>query len=111
MYGRIRPVPEIKSSNFMQVKFGERIAMNSPIQGSAADIMKIAMINVYDELRKSGLDAKILVQVHDEILVECKNEDAERISKLLKDTMESAASLSVDLEVEVNTGDNWLDAH
>ena len=111
MYGRIRPVPEIKSSNFMQVKFGERIAMNSPIQGSAADIMKIAMINVYDELRKSGLDAKILVQVHDEILVECKKEDAERISKLLKDTMESAASLSVDLEVEVNTGDNWLDAH
>ena len=111
MYGRIRPVPEIKSGNFMQVKFGERIAMNSPIQGSAADIMKIAMINVYDELRKTGLDAKILVQVHDEILVECKKEDAERISKLLKDTMENAVKLSVDLEVEVNSGDNWLDAH
>lgn len=111
MYGRIRPVPEIKSGNFMQVKFGERIAMNSPIQGSAADIMKIAMINVYDELRKTGLDAKILVQVHDEILVECKKEDAERISKLLKDTMENAVKLSVDLEVEVNCGDNWLDAH
>ena len=77
MFGRIRPIPEIRSSNFMQRSFGDRVAMNSPIQGTAADIMKIAMIAVDEALKKSGLDARIVLQVHDELLVEVKEDDAQ----------------------------------
>ena len=91
-------------------QFGERVAMNSPIQGTAADIMKIAMIRVHDALLKDGLDAKILVQVHDELLLEVKKEEADKAAKLLQKQMENAAELAVKLEVDVHTGNDWYDA-
>lgn len=109
LYGRRRPIPELKSSNFMMRQFGERVAMNSPIQGTAADIMKIAMIRVHEALIKSGLNAKILIQVHDELLLEVKKEDADKAMKLLHDEMKNAANLLVSLEVDVNIGDNWYE--
>ena len=110
LYGRIRPVPELNNSNYMMRQFGERVAMNSPIQGTAADIMKIAMIRVHDALLKDGLDAKILVQVHDELLLEVKKEEADKAAKLLQKQMENAAELAVKLEVDVHTGNDWYDA-
>ena len=111
LFGRIRPIPEIKSSNFMQRSFGERIAMNSPIQGTAADIMKIAMINVDKRLRNEGLKSKIVVQVHDELLIEALECEADVVSKILFEEMSHAASLAVNLDVDVNKGSNWLEAH
>jgi len=111
LLGRRRPVPEIKSGQFMQVKFGERIAMNSPIQGTAADIMKIAMINVFKELNKRNLKSKILVQVHDELLLECPKDEVDMVKEIVKDKMENAYLLKVALEVSIDTGDNWLSAH
>ncbi len=110
MYGRRRPIPELKSSNYMMRQFGERVAMNSPIQGSAADIMKIAMINVYKALKDSGIDGRILVQVHDELLLEVRKEDAGKASDILKNMMESAADLKVKLEVDIHEGDDWYNA-
>ena len=110
LYGRVRPIPELKSSNFMQRSFGERIAKNSPIQGTAADIMKIAMIRVYDRLRAEGLKAKMLIQVHDEILIEAPEPETEAVKKILAEEMVNAASLSVKLEVDVHTGRTWYDA-
>jgi DNA polymerase-1 len=110
LYGRVRPIPELKSSNFMQRSFGERIAKNSPIQGTAADIMKIAMIHVYDRLRSEGLKAKMLIQVHDEILIEAPESEKEAVVKILSEEMVKAASLSVKLEVDVHTGYTWFDA-
>ena len=109
LYGRKRPVPEISSSNFMQRSFGERIAMNSPIQGTAADIMKIAMLRVDKALKEKGLKARILLQIHDELLIEAPAEEAEAVAKLLKTEMMAAADLSVPLSVEVKTGDNWYE--
>lgn len=111
MFDRRRPIPELSSSNFMQRAFGERAAMNSPIQGSAADIMKIAMINVEKALADSAYDATIVLQVHDELLVECAQKDAEAVSQIVHDEMKAAAELSVPLEVEVNTGKDWYEAH
>ena len=111
LFGRIRPIPEIKSSNFMQRSFGERIAMNSPIQGTAADIMKIAMINVDKRLRNEGLKSKIVLQVHDELLIEALECEADVVSKILFEEMSHAASLAVNLDVDVNKGSNWLEAH
>ncbi len=110
LYGRIRQMPELKASNFNVRSFGERVARNMPIQGTAADIMKIAMVNVDRALKASGLDAKLLLQVHDELIVECAERDAEAVKELLKSRMESAASLSVPLTVEVNSGRNWYEA-
>ena len=110
LYGRRRPVPELKSSNFMQRQFGERIAMNSPIQGTAADIMKIAMINVNRELKKHGLDARIVLQVHDELLVEVRENQAEETARLVTETMKNAADLKVTLEVDAHIGKSWLEA-
>ena len=107
--GRRRPVPELKSSNFMQRSFGERIAMNSPIQGTAADIMKIAMIRVDRRLRAEGLGARIILQVHDELLIETPEEEKETVCRLLREEMEHAASLSVTLEVDVNSGKSWFE--
>lgn len=109
LYGRRRPVPELKSSNFMQRSFGERIAMNSPIQGTAADIMKIAMIRVDRRLHEEGLQARIILQVHDELLIETPEEERELVTRLLKEEMEAAASLSVALEVDVNSGNSWFE--
>lgn len=111
LFGRRRPIPELKSANFMQRSFGERIAMNSPIQGTAADIMKIAMINVDQELRRRNMDSRIVLQVHDELLVEAKEEEAGEVITILRETMKDAANLKVSLEVDANTGDSWFSAH
>lgn len=110
MFGRRRPVPELKSANFMQRSFGERVAMNSPIQGTAADIMKIAMIRVDNALRNGGFKSRIVLQVHDELLVETDKNEIEDVKRILVGEMKHAADLSVSLEVEANEGDSWFDA-
>ena len=110
MFGRIRPIPEIKSSNFMTRSFGDRVAMNSPIQGSAADIMKISMLKVDEALKESGYDANIVLQIHDELLIEVKEDEAEKVSKLVEKTMKEAVSLKVPLEVDAHIGKTWLEA-
>ena len=109
LYGRKRPVPEISSSNFMQRSFGERIAMNSPIQGTAADIMKIAMLRVDKALKEQKLESRILLQIHDELLIEAPVAEAEQVADILKTEMMAAASLRVPLSVEVKTGENWYE--
>ena len=111
MYGRRRPVPELASSNFMTRQFGERVAMNSPIQGTAADIIKIAMVNVHDALLKQGLKSKLLLQVHDELLVETYESERPQVEKLIAEEMENAAKLSVKLEIDMNLGKTWDEAH
>ena len=110
MFGRRRPIPELRSANFMQRSFGERVAMNSPIQGTAADIMKLAMIAVDRELRDRGMDSRIVLQVHDELLVEAKESEAAQVTELLTELMKNAAHLDVCLEVEAHMGETWLDA-
>lgn len=110
IYGRKRPIPELKSSNFTQRSFGERVAMNSPIQGTAADIMKIAMIHVWEELRERKLSSRLILQIHDELLIETKREEAEEVARLLEEEMKKAAKLEVSLEADVHTGENWYDA-
>ena len=110
MFGRIRPIPEIKSSNFMTRSFGDRVAMNSPIQGSAADIMKISMLKVDEALEKSGFDARIVLQIHDELLVEVKEDEAAKVSELVEKSMREAVSLKVPLEVDAHIGKTWLEA-
>ena len=107
LYGRRRPVPELKSSNFMQRSFGERVAMNAPIQGTAADIMKIAMLRVWNRLRREKLRAKMILQIHDELLIEAPLNEQERVLKLLEEEMRDAASLKVPLEVEAHSGADW----
>ena len=111
MFGRWRPIPELKSANFMQRSFGERVAMNSPIQGTAADIMKIAMIQVDQELARRGLKSRIVLQVHDELLIEALQSEAKEVKAILEDKMKHAADLSVALEVDAKEGANWFDAH
>ena len=108
LYQRRRPVPELASSNFMQRAFGERIAMNSPIQGTAADIMKIAMIRVDRKLR--GMKSRILLQVHDELLIETAPEELEAVKQILQEEMTGAADLLVNLEIDVHEGENWYEA-
>ncbi len=109
MFGRRRPIPELKSSNYMQRQFGERVAMNSPIQGSAADIMKIAMIRVSRRLEAEGLKARIVLQIHDELLLETPFEEKERVAAILKEEMQAAAHLSVELEVSLSEGASWYE--
>ncbi len=110
MFGRRRPVPELTSSNFMQRSFGERVAMNSPIQGTAADIIKIAMIRVSRRLKRDGLKSKLILQVHDELLIETVKEEAEKVRKILEEEMNSAADLLVNLEVDLHEGNDWYEA-
>ncbi len=110
IYHRRRPVPELSSSNFMQRSFGERIAMNSPIQGTAADIIKIAMIRVNQELKKRNLKSQLLLQVHDELLIETHKDEVDEVREILRDQMYHAATLSVPLEIEINQGNNWYEA-
>ena len=110
MFGRRRPIPELSSSNFMQRSFGERIAMNSPIQGTAADIIKIAMVKTWKALRDAGMQSKLILQVHDELIIEAKKDEAEKARQILEDCMKSAADLAVELVVDVHEGDNWYDA-
>ena len=111
MFGRRRPVPELASSNFMQRSFGERIAMNSPIQGTAADIIKIAMIRVKQRLEREQLKSKLILQVHDELLIEAAADEEEYVKTLLTEEMRHAADLAVTLEVDVKSGRNWFEAH
>ncbi len=111
LFGRRRPIPELGSSNFMQRSFGERVAMNSPIQGTAADIIKIAMNNVNRRLKKEGLKARLILQVHDELLVEAPLSEKDAVCAVLKEEMEGAARLFVELAVDMNAGSNWDEAH
>ena len=109
-YGRIRPIPEIASTNFMQRSFGERIAMNSPIQGTAADIMKIAMLRVEKRISEETEKSRLILQIHDELLVEAALEEKDDVIRILTEEMEEAANLAVPLEVEAKTGFTWYDA-
>lgn len=110
LFGRRRPVPELKSSNFMQRNFGERVAMNAPIQGTAADIMKIAMIDVHKELKKRNMKSRMILQVHDELLIEAECSEVDEVKEILRDKMENAVKLSVPLIVDMHTGKNWYEA-
>lgn len=110
MFGRRRPLPEISSSNFMQRSFGERIAMNAPIQGTAADIIKIAMNRVHRRLIDEGLKSRLLLQVHDELLIETAPDEVDEVKKILDEEMKGAADLSVELEIDTHTGKNWYEA-
>ena len=109
LFGRRRNVPELKSSNFMMREFGKRVAMNTPIQGTAADIMKIAMNNVYKELKAKNIDAKLILQVHDELLIEASEKDAEETKNILKNCMENAMKLKVPLKVELSEAKDWYE--
>ena len=109
LFGRRRNVPELKSSNFMMREFGKRVAMNTPIQGTAADIMKIAMNNVYKELKAKNIDAKLILQVHDELLIEASEKDAEETKNILKNCMENAMKLKVPLKVELSEAQDWYE--
>ena len=110
LYGRIRPIPELSSGNFMQRSFGERVAMNSAIQGTAADIIKIAMIRVSDRIEKAGLRSRLILQIHDELLIETAEEETEEITRILTEEMMGAASLSIPLKIDINQGRNWYEA-
>ena len=110
MYGRRRPIPELSSGNFMQRSFGERVAMNSPIQGTAADIMKIAMIRVWDRLHAEGLKSRLILQVHDELLIETLVGEEEQVRSILEEEMQNAADLAVKLEIDLHTGYDWYAA-
>lgn len=109
LFHRRRYIPEMQSSNYMVRQFGARAAMNTPIQGTAADIMKIAMIHVYQELKQNHLQSRILLQIHDELMIEAKEEEKEQVKEILKRCMEQAISLKVPLEVEVSEATNWYD--
>lgn len=118
LFGRRRPVPELKSSNFMQRSFGERIAMNSPIQGTAADIIKLAMLHVFNALRSNGLKSKLILQIHDELLIETREQEVEQVKNILTEEMQNATlragsmscEMAVRMEVDLHTGENWYEA-
>lgn len=110
LFHRKRPIPELASSNFMQRSFGERVAMNSPIQGTAADIIKIAMIKVDRRIRKEGLKSRIVLQIHDELLIETWKDEVDQVRRILQEEMSSAADLHVPLEIDVNVGMNWYES-
>lgn len=110
MFGRKRIIEEINNPNYLIRQMGERMAMNTPIQGSSADIMKLAMINVYNKFKEVGITSKILLQVHDEIIVDCKNSELDLIKKIIKEEMEQVCKLEVPLKVEIDTGTNWYEA-
>lgn len=110
LFGRRRPVPELASSNFVQRSFGERVAMNAPIQGTAADIMKIAMIGVNKRLKEQKLKSRLVLQVHDELLIEAYHAEIDTVKEILREEMEQAASLDVPLEIDMHTGNNWYEA-
>ena len=111
LYGRRRWVPELKSSNFNTRSFGERVALNAPIQGTAADIIKLAMIRVRDRLKAEGLEGRLVLQVHDELIVECPESEAETVCKLVEEEMEGVAALSVPLLAETHAGRSWAESH
>ena len=110
LFGRRRYLPELAASNKVTQAFGERVARNTPIQGTAADIIKIAMVRVFERLRREGLRARLILQVHDELLVEAPDDEIDRARAILKEEMEHAIALKVPLEADTNVGDNWLAA-
>ena len=109
LFGRRREVPELKSSNYNTRSFGERVAMNAPIQGTAADIIKIAMIRVPCALEAEGLRSRLILQVHDELIVDAPEDEAPRVSEIVRQCMEGVAKLSVPLVADVRTGKSWYD--
>jgi DNA polymerase-1 len=109
-YGRRRPMPELSSGNFMQRQFGERVAKNAPIQGTAADIIKIAMNRVDQRLQEEGLKSRLLLQVHDELLLETAEDELERIREILREEMIGATDLAVSMEIDMHDGKNWYEA-
>lgn len=111
IYGRRRYLPELKSSNFNMRSFGERVALNMPVQGTAADIIKLAMVNVHRRLKEEKLSARLILQVHDELIVECPGDEAEQVRSILKEEMENAVNLSVPLLVDAHIGHSWAEAH
>ena len=110
LYHRRRALPELKSSNFIQRSFGERVALNMPIQGTAADVMKLAMLRVHDRIRREGLQARLIMQVHDELIVECPEGEQQAVETLLRQEMEQVAALAVPLTAEAHSGKNWREA-
>ena len=110
LLNRIRFIPEIKSSNFVARSFGERVALNTPIQGTAADIIKLAMVRVYERMKKEGLKSQLVLQVHDELIIEAKKNEEEIVKNILKEEMENAMILSVPLTVDMSSGKRWFDA-
>jgi len=111
LFGRRRWVPELKSSNFNMRAFGERVALNAPIQGTAADIIKLAMIRVRNRLKTEGLEGKLVLQVHDELIVECPEHEAQRVCELVEEEMRGVAALPVALQADTHAGMCWADAH
>ena len=110
MFNRIRPIPELKSSNFMQRNFGERVAMNSSIQGTAADIIKIAMIRVSKRLQEEKLASRLILQIHDELLIETHLDEFEEVKEILQNEMMNAVSLRVPLNIDIEQGASWYEA-
>ena len=110
LFHRRRSLPELKASNFATRSFGERVALNMPIQGTAADIIKLAMVKVFSRLRREGLAAQLILQIHDELIVECPLEEADRVSALLTEEMEGVYPLDVPLVAEAHWGQDWLSA-
>ena len=110
LFGRRRPLPELKSANFNLRSFGERVALNTPIQGTAADIIKLAMVNVHRRMEAEGLEAKLILQIHDELIVECPEKEAEIVKKILTEEMENVVKYSVPLDVDANIGKTWSEA-
>jgi DNA polymerase-1 len=111
LMGRRRWVPELKSSNFNTRSFGERVALNAPIQGTAADIIKLAMIRVRNRLLSEGLEGRLVLQVHDELIVECPEQEADTVCRLVEEEMESVISLPVTLKAETAAGKSWAESH
>ena len=110
-YGRIRFIPEINSGNFMQRQFGERAAMNMPLQGTASDIIKLAMIGVHRELKNRNMKSKLIIQVHDELVIDAVKEEIKEVEALIKSVMESVAKFEVKLIASTEVGNNWCEAH
>ncbi len=110
MFGRIRKINELKDSNYHTKAMGERMALNTPIQGTSADVMKMAMIKVYEKIKENNLESKLILQVHDEIIIDAKKEEIPKLKEILKEAMENVVTLSVPLKIDINTGINWYDA-
>ena len=110
MFGRIRKIEELKSSNFMVRQMGERMALNTPIQGSSADIMKMAMIEVYKKIKENNLESKLILQVHDEIIIDAKENEIDKLKIIIKEAMENIVKISVPLKIDINIGKNWFEA-
>ena len=110
LFGRVRVIDELKSNNYMVRSSGERMALNTPIQGTSADIIKIAMINVYKKLNNKNLRAKIIIQVHDELLIDCPKNELDEVVKIVREEMENATKLNVPLKVDINYGESWYEA-